>query len=130
MLFYLLLAGVASSRVRSRLDGSPAYPPSKALALRTVFGSRKLSGEGGGRLPVFQNLSGRWDVRLTFDIELPELLYRELIENCRDASCHPKVFAAEALESVLASRRLPKVEMGQHGARLAPVTEAAIPISE
>lgn len=48
------------------------------------------------------------DVELSFSLTLPDERYRELIDGCRERSCSPKQFAAESLESVLASRRLPR----------------------
>jgi hypothetical protein len=51
-------------------------------------------------------------VELNFSLTLPDSLYAELIEGC---SCSPKQFAAESLESELASRRLPGVTPGSHG---------------
>jgi hypothetical protein len=47
-------------------------------------------------------------MELNFSLRLNDELYAELISNCREASCSPKQFAAEALEAVLASRRLEK----------------------
>ena len=58
------------------------------------------------------------DVELNFSLTLPDELYRELIDSCRERSCSPKQFAAESLESVLASRRLPRVAAAPHGARI------------
>jgi hypothetical protein len=57
-------------------------------------------------------------VELSFSLTLPDELYRELIAGCRECSCSPKQFAAESLEAVLASRRLPGVAVGAHGARI------------
>jgi hypothetical protein len=57
-------------------------------------------------------------VELNFSLTLPDELYRELINGCRERSCSPKQFAAESLESVLASRRLPHVRQAPHGARI------------
>ncbi len=48
-------------------------------------------------------------MKLVFDLNLPEELYRELIAGCQECECSPKVFAAQSIESVLASRRLPNV---------------------
>jgi hypothetical protein len=45
-------------------------------------------------------------------------LRAELVEACAECSCHPTEFAAQALESVLAARRLPKVPDGKFGARI------------
>lgn len=55
---------------------------------------------------------------LDFTLVLNEQLYAELLQGCRECKCSPKQFAAEALESVLASRRLPGVAIGKHGARI------------
>jgi hypothetical protein len=57
-------------------------------------------------------------VELTFSLMLPDELYRELIDSCRERSCSPKQFAAESVESVLASRRLPRVTPAAQGARI------------
>jgi hypothetical protein len=57
-------------------------------------------------------------VELNFSLTLPDELYRELIDGCRERSCSPKQFAAESLESVLASRRLPTVKPASLGARI------------
>jgi hypothetical protein len=57
-------------------------------------------------------------MELNFSVTLTEELYRELIEGCRDCACSPKQVAAESLESVLASRRLPRVEAGRCGPRI------------
>jgi len=54
--------------------------------------------------------------RLTFDLDLPQELYADLITDCTNCSCSPKQWAAEAVEAAIASRRLPKVEVGTHGA--------------
>jgi hypothetical protein len=57
-------------------------------------------------------------VELIISLTLPDELYNELIDGCRERRCSPKQFAAESLESVLASRRLPRVKPGGHGARI------------
>ena len=66
-------------------------------------------------------------MRLTFDMELPELLYRELLEACTERSCHRTTLASEALECLLAARRLPKVYVPEltQGARMRGVTAKA-----
>jgi hypothetical protein len=56
-------------------------------------------------------------VELNFSLTLPDELFRELIDGCRERSCSPKQFAAESLEILLASRRLPRVP-AKHGARI------------
>ncbi len=54
-------------------------------------------------------------MKLDFSVILPEALYAQLIEDCQRCEVSPKQYAAEALESVIASRRLPKVGAGTHG---------------
>jgi hypothetical protein len=54
-------------------------------------------------------------VELSFSLTLPEALYQDLIEDCRNRSCSPKQFAAEALEAAIATKRLPHVVEGSHG---------------
>jgi hypothetical protein len=73
--------------------------------------------ETGRASPLFISREDE-NVELNLTLTLPDALYNELLDGCREASCHPKIFAAEALQSVLASRRLPKVEMGRYGARM------------
>jgi hypothetical protein len=58
-------------------------------------------------------------MELTLTLELPDGLYQELLDAAVESRCTPKMFAAESVESVLASRRLPKVSQGRCGARLA-----------
>jgi hypothetical protein len=41
-----------------------------------------------------------------------------LVDAARECQCSPKIFAAESLEIVLASRRLPRVPTGTHGPRI------------
>lgn len=66
-------------------------------------------------------------MQLTFSVLLPDELYRELMEACRECECSPKRFAAESIESVLASRRLPRVaEARMHGARMHEFREAEL----
>lgn len=65
---------------------------------------------------------------MDFTLVLNEQLYAELIDGCRECNCSPKQFAAESLESVLASRRLPRVALGAQGARIGkPDVEDAEP---
>jgi hypothetical protein len=49
-------------------------------------------------------------MRLDFSLTLPDELYEQLIDDCRVCEILPKQYAAEALESAIASRRLPKIE--------------------
>ncbi len=51
-------------------------------------------------------------------IRLSDVMSTELREACQACECSPLQFAAEALESVLAERRLPRVALGTHGARI------------
>lgn len=55
---------------------------------------------------------------LNFSLNLPEVLREELISACAACRCHPTQFAAEALESVLAGRRLPRVPAAASGPRI------------
>jgi hypothetical protein len=55
-------------------------------------------------------------MQLDFSLTLSEALYAQLIEDCQSCEVSPKQYAAEALESVIASRRLPKAKMGRNGA--------------
>jgi hypothetical protein len=58
-------------------------------------------------------------VRVCFELELPQELYRELIDGCRERSCSPKQYAGEALESLLAERRMrTQIELGRYGPRM------------
>lgn len=56
-------------------------------------------------------------MELSFSLTLPDALYQELIDGCQECRCSPKEFAAQSVESVLASRRLPRVEAGRCGPR-------------
>jgi hypothetical protein len=49
-------------------------------------------------------------------VNLPEVMLDELRLAAQERRCTPHQFAIETLESAIASRRLPKVEMGTHGA--------------
>lgn len=51
-------------------------------------------------------------------INLSDVMSAELREACQACECSPLQFAAEALEAVLAERRLPRVALGTHGARV------------
>lgn len=57
--------------------------------------------------------------RLTLDIDIPTPLFDELTAASREARIHPTLFAAECLESVLASRRLEFIRPGRCGPRIA-----------
>jgi hypothetical protein len=57
-------------------------------------------------------------VRVTLDLDLPAALHGELLEAANEARCNLEVFAGECVESVLATRRLPHVRPGAHGARI------------
>lgn len=54
-------------------------------------------------------------MQLNLTLELNDQLWAELVAGCRDCECPPKVFAEEAILSVLASRRLPRVVAEQTG---------------
>lgn len=51
-------------------------------------------------------------------VDLADPLYQELIAAARECNISPKVFASQAVEVVLASRRLPGVQAAPHGARI------------
>jgi hypothetical protein len=57
-------------------------------------------------------------MELTLALGLNDDLYRELLRACRECKCSPRQFAHEAVESVLASRRLESVENGRNGPRM------------
>lgn len=54
---------------------------------------------------------------LLFSATLPDDLHAELLRASRECRCSPVAFAVEALESVLASRRLPQCKQAAYGAR-------------
>lgn len=58
-------------------------------------------------------------MELNFSLSLPDALFQELVDAALECRCSPKIFAAQSLESALASRRLPKVALGAHGPRIA-----------
>jgi hypothetical protein len=69
--------------------------------------------------PIFRILGEARAVRLNFSLVLADELYGELKEACQESQCSPKQFAAQLVESALASRRLPNVAQGSYGARIA-----------
>ena len=56
--------------------------------------------------------------RLRFDVELPDQLATELSEAAIECSISPEKFAAQAIESTLASRRLDSGISGRCGPRI------------
>ncbi len=62
-------------------------------------------------------------MELTFSLNLPDALAQELEDAARQSHCTPKIFAAESLESVLASRRLPRVPPAALGPRIGAAVE-------
>jgi hypothetical protein len=60
-------------------------------------------------------------MELTVVLNLPDELYSELVTASRIAHCSPTQFAVESVHSTLASRRLPRVEVGSHGPRISAV---------
>ena len=58
-------------------------------------------------------------MRVTLNLDLPAALHGELLEAAQEARCDLEVFAGECVESVLATRRLPRVRRGAHGPRIA-----------
>ena len=69
-------------------------------------------------MDILTKISARDYMRITFDLDLPSILHAELIEAARDARIHPELFAAECVESILASRKLPGVAKGRCGPRV------------
>ena len=57
-------------------------------------------------------------MEITVTFTLPELLANELKAACRECEMPINQFAAESVESVLASRRLPGIQVGRCGARV------------
>ena len=57
-------------------------------------------------------------MRLILDLDLPGPLHGELIAAAKEARVNPELFAAECVESTLASRRLPFIRQAPHGARI------------
>lgn len=55
---------------------------------------------------------------LVFRATLPDDLHAELLRASRECECSPAVFVAEAIEATLASRILPRIKPGMHGARV------------
>jgi hypothetical protein len=55
---------------------------------------------------------------LRFAVELPEELHGELNAAAKECAITPARFAAEAIHSVLASRRLESIAPGKLGARV------------
>ena len=63
-------------------------------------------------------------------IKLPDILYNELraISDCtREHGYTPELWAQEAVESALATRRLPNVPVGSHGPHTRRVIEDTEP---
>jgi len=65
------------------------------------------------------------NVKLSLDLDLPGPLFDELERAAFECRIPVSFFAAEAIESVLASRRLPNVAESRCGARLSTVDEEA-----
>jgi hypothetical protein len=69
-------------------------------------------------MEVLTKFSARDYVKIAFELDLPVPLHAELIAAARDARIHPELFAAECVESILASRKLPSVKAGRCGPRV------------
>lgn len=67
---------------------------------------------------ILTEVTARDYVKIAFELDLPAPLHGELIKAAKDAGCHPELFAAECVESILSSRRLPGVKAGRYGARV------------
>lgn len=57
-------------------------------------------------------------MEFNFSVSLPDVMFQELLEAARESRCSPTIFAAQSVESVLASRRLPRVTPGSIGPRV------------
>lgn len=57
-------------------------------------------------------------MRVTLDMELPDALESELQMAAKTSGIPAHAWAAQALEAELASRRLPRVAIAPHGARI------------
>jgi hypothetical protein len=57
-------------------------------------------------------------VRLILDLDLPDALGVELETAAKRCGIAPPMWAAQTIESELASQRLPKVAPGRYGARM------------
>jgi hypothetical protein len=57
-------------------------------------------------------------MRFDFSVDLPDPLASELKQAATERSMTPASFAAQTLEATLATRRLPTIKPGTHGARL------------
>lgn len=69
-------------------------------------------------------------MELKFSLKLPTAMNLELLRACRESNCTPKQFAAEVIESALASRRLPNVAIGTHGPRVLSVDPINVEAAE
>jgi len=57
-------------------------------------------------------------MRVTLNLDLPDALEHELQSAARTSGIPATTWAAQAIESELASRRLPRVHCGSHGPRI------------
>lgn len=66
----------------------------------------------------------RMGMEMIFRVDIPEALARELQQAASETQLTPESFAAQAVETVLASRRLPHVAVGRCGPRVLDIPTA------
>jgi hypothetical protein len=69
-------------------------------------------------------------MRLNISCELPTLLVDELYRAASESRTSPETFAAQTIEAGLAARRLPKIQAGAHGPRIAAGWQPKIAANE
>jgi hypothetical protein len=66
-------------------------------------------------------------VRVTLNLDIPDALESELQMAAKTSGIPADAWAAQALEAELASRRLPRMAIAPHGARIGTRVEEAEP---
>jgi hypothetical protein len=69
-------------------------------------------------------------MRLNISCELPTALVDELHKAASESRTTPESFAAQTIEAGLAARRLPNIQAGAHGARIAAGWQPKAPTNE